>query len=59
MPSYVHSGGLTERINAYFAVLIITVFGAFMTLLIIHIINLNSTIIVSSDDTVIYSYSQG
>ncbi len=56
MPSYVTNAGLSDRINSYLAVLVITIFGAFMTLVIIHVINLNTVYIVSADDTVIYTY---
>jgi hypothetical protein len=37
-------------------VLVITIFGAFMALVIIHVINLNTVYIVSADDTVLYTY---
>ncbi len=56
MPSYVTNAGLSDRINSYLAVLVITIFGAFMALVIIHVINLNTVYIVSADDTVLYTY---
>lgn len=46
-----------HHINAYLAVLIITIFGAFMTMLIVRISYLNTTIIVHGDNSIIYTYS--
>lgn len=56
---YHNTGGETENeINSYIAVLIITVFGAFMALIIIHIINLDTVVVIKAHDAVIYTYLQ-
>jgi hypothetical protein len=46
------------EIDSYLAVLIVTLFGAGMTLLILHVINLNTIYVVSANDTLIYTYQQ-
>ena len=48
----------SHNINPYLAMLIITIVGAFMALLIIHVIYSNTITIISSHNAVIYKYPQ-
>lgn len=52
------SGGGSNQINSYIAVLIVTLFGAFMTLIIIRVIYSNTIVVVHASDAVIYSYTE-
>jgi hypothetical protein len=58
MPLSPANQAVGDRINSYVAVLIITIFGALMTLLIIRVVYSNTVIVVSAHDSLIYTYLQ-
>jgi len=48
------AGGGKYEINSYIAILIVTLFGIFMTLVILRVINSEKTVVVQANDTIIY-----
>ena len=47
---------MKDKINTYFAVLIITIFGAGAALIIIRVAYTNHIVAIYGDDTAIYTY---
>lgn len=56
MPIY--TKGMTDKINSYFAVLIITIFGAGASLLIIHVVYASTVVTQFVSDTGSYTHLQ-
>lgn len=49
---------MKDKINSYFAVLLITIAGAAATLLIMHIANSRTLVTIYGDQAVIYTYDE-
>lgn len=49
---------MTDKINSYFAVLIITIFGAGATLIIVHVADSSAVVTVFGNSSSTYTYLQ-
>ncbi len=56
--SRVYTREMTDKINSYFAVLIITIFGAGATLIIVHVADSSAVVTVFGNSSSTYTYLQ-